>query len=145
MSTQVNWQKIRSEFQRLADVEKLKTEVHRIGREIRTFDYHAVLSPSAQAKVKNFEKRYSELMRNIQQAQRHMDREFNRVLRQIHVHRSDVRKAVAQQKSKLEKVSTDLRRRFAKRSAAAATKTARRPARTVARKKTKTAARRRKA
>jgi hypothetical protein len=117
MNTQVNWKKIRGEFQRLADVEKLKTEVHRIGSEIRKFNFHSVLSPSAATKVKNFEKRYSELMRTIHQAQRQMDREFNRILRQIKVHRSDVNKVVAQQKNKLEKASTVLKKRFTKKAA----------------------------
>ena len=117
MNTQVNWKKIRNEFQRLADVEKLKSEVHRIGTEIRKFDFHTVLSPAAATKVKNFEKRYADLMRTIHQAQRQMDREFNRILRQIKVHRSDVSKVVAQQKNKLEKASVVLKKRFTKKSA----------------------------
>src|SRR5687768_582968 len=116
MNTQVNWKKIRGEFQRLADVEKLKSEVARIGTEIRKFDFHSVLSPAAATKVKNFEKRYAELMRTIHQAQRQMDREFNRILRQIKVHRSDVNKVVTQQKNKLEKASTVLKKRFTKKS-----------------------------
>lgn len=136
MTTQVNWQRIRSELQRLADVEELKSEVHRIGTEIRKFDFHSVLSPSAAQKVKTFEKRYSELMRTIHKAQRQMDREFNRVLRQVKTHRSDVTKVVAQQKQKLEKLSTDFRKRFSKTTktasargtaTAAARKTARKP------------------
>ncbi len=117
MNTQVNWKKIRSEFQRLADVDKLKSEVQRIGSEIRKFDFHSVLSPSAATKVKTFEKRYAELMRTIHQAQRQMDREFNRIMRQIKGHRSDVTKVVAQQKSKLEKVSRDMQKRFTKKAA----------------------------
>jgi hypothetical protein len=117
MNTQVNWKKIRDELQRFADVDKLKSEVQRIGTEIRNFDFHSVLSPAAQAKVKNFEKRYSELMRTIQSAQRQMDREFNRILRQIKAHRSDVGKVVDQQKTKLEKVSRQMRKRFTKKAA----------------------------
>jgi len=105
MNPQVNWKKIRSELQRLADVDQLKAEVHRIGSELRQFDFHRVLSPSAQTKVKQFERRYADLMRSIHQAQRQMDREFNRVIRQIKAHRSDVSKVVAQQKTKLEQVS----------------------------------------
>jgi hypothetical protein len=116
MTAQVNWKKIRSEFQRLADVDKLKGEVQRIGAELRKFDFHKVLSPSAQIKVKKFEKRYSELMRTIHQAQRQMDREFNRILRQIKVHRTDVTKVVAEQKSKLEKTATVFQKRFAKKA-----------------------------
>lgn len=125
MATQVNWKKIRQEFNRLADVDKLKTEVQRIGTEIRGFNFQSVLSPSAQTKVKKFEKRYSELMKTIHTAQRQMDREFNKVLSQIKGHRVDVNKAVNQQKEKLEAVSADLQKRFAKKTAAAkkATKT----------------------
>jgi hypothetical protein len=117
MTGQMNWQKIRNEINRLTDVDKLKDEVHRIGTEIRKFDFHTVLSPSAQQKMKKFEKRYSHLMRSISKAQRQMDREINRVLRQIKVHRADVDKAVTQQKTKLEKASKVLRKRFAKRAA----------------------------
>lgn len=120
MTTQVNWQRIRSELTRLADVEELKGEVQRIGNEIRKFDFQSVLSPSAQAKVKTFEKRYNELMRTIAQAQRQMDREFTRILRQVKTHRTDVTKVVAQQKEKLEKVSTDFRKRFSMKTKAAA-------------------------
>ncbi len=117
MNTQVNWKKIRNEFQRLTDVDKLKVEVTRIGKELRKFDFHTVLSPAAQAKVKKFEKRYTELMRTIHQAQRQMDREFNRILRQINVHRSDVSKVVAEQKKNLEKASQVMKKRFTKKSA----------------------------
>ena len=42
MNAQVNWKKIRTELQRLADVDKLKTEVTRIGNEIRNFDYSQI-------------------------------------------------------------------------------------------------------
>ena len=117
MTTQVNWKKIRTEFKRLSDVEELKSEVQRIGAEIRKFDFQSVLSPNAQTKIKKFEKRYADLMRAIHQAQRQMDREFNRILRQIKGHRSDVNKVVAQQKNKLEKVSRDMKKRFSKKAA----------------------------
>jgi predicted nucleic acid-binding Zn-ribbon protein len=121
MTGQLNWQKIRTEINRLTDVEQLKSEVQRIGSEIRKFDFQAVLSPAAQQKLKKFEKRYTTLMRSISQAQRQMDREFNRVLRNIKTHRSDVEKAVAQQKTKLEKTASGLRKRFSKKSAGKAT------------------------
>jgi hypothetical protein len=144
MNPQVNWQKIRTELQRFADVDKLKTEVQRIGQELRSFDFHSVLSPSAQTKVKTFEKRYAELLRTIHQAQRQMDREFNRILRRIHVHRNDVSKAVNQQKHKLEKVSHELQKRFTKK-AAGSSKTARTSARTTASRRKVVSRKRRKA
>ena len=112
MTTQFNWGKLRQELQRLTDVDTLKSEVQRIGTEISRFDFQAVLSPSAQARVKQFEKQYADLMRTIHQAQRQLDREVNRILRQIKVHRKDVNKAVQQQKVKLEKASKNLQKKF---------------------------------
>lgn len=135
MNTQVNWKKIRDEFQRLTDVDKIKSEVSRIGNEIRKFDYNTVLSPAAQARVKTFEKRYMELMRTIHQAQRQADREFNRILRQIKVHRKDVDKVVAQQKQKLEQASSVLKKRFKKTAKASRPRTAARKTATKRRRK----------
>jgi predicted nucleic acid-binding Zn-ribbon protein len=135
MATQASWQKIRNEFTRLTDVEQLKSEVHRIGNEIRKFDFHTVLSPSAQAKVKMFERRYAELMRTMQQAQRQVDREFNKILRQIKTRRGVVYKVVDEQKSKLD----DIRKRFTAGSAKMKKTTAKRA---TARKTTATKKRR---
>lgn len=141
MTSQVNWQKIRNEFQRLTDIDELKTEVQRIRKELAKFDFQSVLSPAASAKVKAFEKRYTVLMRTISQAQRQVDREVNRIMRQIKVHRNDVSKVMTEQKSKLESLSTDFRKRFtAKKSAAA--KTARTPSRKTTKKATRTAKKR---
>lgn len=117
MAAQMNWQKIRNEFNRLTDVDQLKNEVQRIGNEIRNFDIHVVLSPTAKQRMKGFEKRYSTVMRSLSTYQRQMDREFNRILRQIKSHRTDVEKAVSQQKNKLEKAATGLRKRFGKKAA----------------------------
>lgn len=142
MTGQVNWQKIRTEFNRLTDVENLKNEVQRIGAEIRNFDFHAVLSPAANQKVKMFEKRYTVLMRSLSQAQRQVDREFNRVLRQIKEHRAGVDKVVKEQKDKLETAAADFRKRFSKKAAgtkstktATRKKTAAKKAKTTRRKK----------
>ncbi len=101
MRAQASWQKIRNEFTRLTDVDQLKSEVHRIGNELRKFDFHAVLSPSAQARVKMFEGRYAKLMRTMQQAQRQVDREFNKILRQVKTRRGTVTRVMTQQKNKL--------------------------------------------
>jgi predicted nucleic acid-binding Zn-ribbon protein len=108
MSTQDSWQRIRNEFTRLTDVDQLKSEVHRISNELRKFDFHAVLSPSAQARVKMFERRYAELMRTMQQAQRQVDREFNKIMRQVKVQRSTVTKVMTEQRDKLD----TLRKKF---------------------------------
>lgn len=113
MNTQASWQKIRNEFTRLTDVDQLKTEVQRIGNELRKFDFHTVLSPSAQTRVKKFERRYAELMRTMQTAQRQVDREFNKIMRQMKERRGMVSKVMTQQKTKL----NTLRKQFSAGSA----------------------------
>ena len=112
MNSQASWSKLRTELQRLTDVEHLKNEANRIGAELRNFDFQKVLSPTAQARVKIFEKRYAELMRTVHQAQRQMDREFNRLMRQVKTQKAGVTKTLNQHRSKLEKASMDLRKRF---------------------------------
>lgn len=138
MTSQVNWQKIRNEFQRLTDIDELKSEVQRIRNELAKFDFQSVLSPAATAKVKAFEKRYTVLMRTISKAQRQVDREVNRIMRQIKVHRNDVSKVMTEQKSKLETLSNDFRKRFVANKKNAAAKTARTPSRKTAKKATRT-------
>lgn len=139
MNTQVNWQKIRKEFSRITDVESLKTEMQKIRKELSKFDLQAVLSPAAKEKVKSFEKRYSTLMRTIHQAQRQVDREFNRILREIKVRRADVDKVVTQQKSKIEAASNELRKRWARTASSAKTSPKKKRATGTARKSKKKA------
>lgn len=124
MNPQVNWQKIRDEFSKLADVNRLRGELNRLTDEFRNFDFHNVLSPSAQEKVKTFEKKYADILKTVHQAQRQVDREFNRVLRQVKGHRlladmnlEHIRKSAVQQRERLEKVAQDLRGRMQKPSA----------------------------
>lgn len=136
MNAQVNWQKIRGELQRLANVDKLKNEVQRIGSELRNFDLQSVLSPNAQDRVKQFEKRYAEIMKTIHVAQRQVDKELNRILKQIKTHRTDVTKAMTEQRTKLEKVSADFKKRFSKQAAAASAKKTTTTARKTTTKKT---------
>jgi len=128
MNTQASWNRIRNEFTRLTDVNELKSEVHRIGTELRKFDFHTVLSPSAKARVKKFERRYVDLMRTVQQAQRQVDREFNKILRQVKSRQGMVTKVMKQQKSKLDGLrkklsATSMKMKKAK-TATARTKTA---------------------
>ncbi len=113
MNTQVNWQKVRSEFQRLANVEQLKNEVARLSQEVRKFDINSVLSPSAKSKVKLFEKKYSELLRTVHQTQRQMDRELARFVREVSSQKTELSKTLKQQRSRLEKLSSDVQKRFA--------------------------------
>lgn len=87
MNPKINWQKLITEVQKYRDIEKLKGEVQRITKDVKNFDFHTVLTPSAQAKVKAFEKQYGQLLKKVQVAQRQADREFNRLLRQVKTYR----------------------------------------------------------
>src|ERR1700753_293625 len=87
MNPQVNWQKLRSELNKLTDVAKLKEDLQKIATEIRKFDFYTVLTPHAQERVKLFEKKYADLLKTIHQAQRQVDREVNKIIRQVKGHR----------------------------------------------------------
>jgi hypothetical protein len=95
--------------------DELKSELGKIAGEVQTeiqnFDLNAHLSPSAKKKVKELEKRYNEVLRNIQKAQKQFDREFNKTLRTFKKTRTDaekrlglIKKKVGQHKAKLAKV-----------------------------------------
>lgn len=121
MNPQVNWQKIKSELNKLADVTKLSDELRKVANEIRNFDFHTVLTPQAQERVKAFEKRYGEILKTVHQAQRQVDREVNKILRQVKTHSiladgrlESLRKVAHQGTQKLSKVAEDLRSRLSK-------------------------------
>lgn len=128
---QINWTKLKGEINKFADLEHLKTEVQRLTKEISKFDIHAHLSPSAKARLKKVEARYVEVSKTLGKTQRQVDREVNRVIRQIKAQRSraekglDMLKAAAQGQSKrLEKARDMFKARVAQ---ATGTKKARKP------------------
>lgn len=112
---QINWSKMKSELSKYADLEKLKGEVNRLGQELRKFDIHAHLSPTAKQRLKTVEDRYHEISKSLAKAQRQVDREVSRVLRQIKTQRAKAEKSLTQvktmakaQRKKLEKASTHI-------------------------------------
>jgi hypothetical protein len=121
MNPQVNWQKLRGELNKLADVGKLKQDLQKIASELRKFDFHTILTPEAKERVKTFEKKYAELIKTVHQAQRQVDREVNKILRQVKgsailadVKLENIRRVAFDQRERLNKVTQDLRKRFAK-------------------------------
>jgi hypothetical protein len=120
MNPQVNWQKLRSELNKLTDVQKLKEDLQKIATEIRKFDFHTVLTPQAQARVKTFEKKYAEILKTVHQAQRQVDREVNKIIRQVKSHGiladvklENIRRVAHDQSQRFTKTAQDLRKRFA--------------------------------
>lgn len=80
---QVNWNKLKSELNKLTDVTKLKNDLQKMASDIRKFDYQTVLTPQAKERVKLFEKKYSEIIKTVHQAQRQVDREVNKIIRHV--------------------------------------------------------------
>ena len=139
MAPQVNWQKIMQEVSKLSDVDHLKTEVKRISQELRKFDINEYLSPTAKRRLKVVEQRYQNISKTINRTQRQVDREVNRMIRNLKARRAVAEKTLKTVKAKaqrkrLEKVSADLRGRITKKKASATKK--RRP-QTTAKKKTR--------
>lgn len=111
---QINWTKLKGEINKFADLENLKAEVQRLTKEIAKFDIQAHLSPSAKARLKRVEARYVDISKTLGKTQRQVDREVNRVLRQIKVQRNraekglDMLKAAAKSQSKKLEKARDL-------------------------------------
>lgn len=116
MAIDINWSKIRNEVSRLSDVNVLKSEVQKITKEVKNFDYHTILSPSAKKKVKEFEKKYTRVMKSVHSAQRQVDREFNKLFRQVQDHRQTAEQKIVElknlaetQKQKIDRLAADLK------------------------------------
>lgn len=123
----INWEKIKAEIQKLTDVDYLSTELNRIANELKKFDVNAYLSPTAKTRLKDLEKRYSELLKGISKQQRQFDREFNKVVRSLKTHKTDIEKKLKvvqakakTQKAKVESVGEELKKKVAETVAAKA-------------------------
>lgn len=79
-ANKINWEKIKKEVLKIRDLESLKVELNKIASEIKKFDINAYLSPSATQKLKNLEKRYSDLLKSIQNIQNQIDAEFSKTV-----------------------------------------------------------------
>ena len=119
MAPQVNWSKLKAELNKITDIDRLKSEVSRIGKELRKFDINVHLSPTARERLKAVESKYQEISKTLNRTQRQVDREFNRVLRNLKTQRSKAEKslglvkdAARKQKAKVEKASTELTARL---------------------------------
>jgi uncharacterized phage infection (PIP) family protein YhgE len=136
----LDWNKIN----RLSDLEVLKSEIQKVRDEVKHFDYQAYISPTAQKKVKDFEKRYNKLMKTVGSAQRQLDREFNKLIRQVQKHRDTAEDRIDQlkiladeQKNKIEKMASTITSKVTKTTRKApAKKTAKRAVKKAAKKVT---------
>ena len=104
-------------------MEELKKEFRRITTEIQKFDINMHLSPGAKQRLKEFERRYNQLIVSINKAQKQFDREFNRAVRNFKKTRADaerhinvVRQTAKTQQQKLYKVTEEIKKKVATRS-----------------------------
>lgn len=113
---QVNWAKVKAELNKYADLERLKGEVHRLSEELKKFDINSHLSPSAKDRLKSVEAKYHDISKTLHRTQRQVDREVNRVLRNLKTQRARAEKGLKMVKSvaldqrkKLEKASAEIK------------------------------------
>lgn len=83
MAKSIDWNKIRSELNKMANLEKITAELKKVRAELSHGDFHSILTPSAMARVKKVEKKYSALVKSAHKAQLQIDREVNRIMRQV--------------------------------------------------------------
>lgn len=83
MAKAIDWNKIRNELNKMANLDKITAELKKVKAELSHGDFHSILTPSALARVKKVEKKYSQLVKSAHKAQLQIDREVNRILRQV--------------------------------------------------------------
>ena len=83
MAKTIDWNKIKNELNKMANLEKITAELKKIRAELSHGDFHSILTPSALARVKKVEKRYSDLVKSAHKAQSQIDREVSRIMRQV--------------------------------------------------------------
>lgn len=133
MNPNLNWQKIRSELNKLSDVEFLKSELQKVGKEIKKIDLKAKLGPKAQQNLNKIEKKYNSVMQTITKAQRQIDRDFNKVARALKNQKMTtqqkidlVRKMALEHKSKLKNTTRKVKTRTTTKSKARKSKATKR-------------------
>lgn len=122
MAKAIDWNKIRNELNKMANLDKITSELKKVRAELSHGDFHSILTPSALARVKRVEKKYSDLVKRAHKAQLQIDREVNRIMRQVKSYNSitkiklqDVKDiAEAQKKTFLKSVKAKVKQHKAK-------------------------------
>lgn len=116
MQFDLNIRKVKEEIQKLGDLGYVKSEIRRFADEVRNFDVHMKLSPSARKRLKELESRYETWVRSLSKAQKQLDREFSKAVRNIKKTHAEVqkrfdsaRRAASKNKSKIVKASNGLK------------------------------------
>ena len=114
----LNWNQIHKDIRKYADLEKLKKELEWLKAEIRNLNLRAFLSPAAEKRLKDLEKKYAEVLRTVHRAQRQLDREVARFMRKFKTTRVEAEKKfdslydlAMTQKAWIEKTSMDFKKR----------------------------------
>lgn len=114
----LNWNQIHKDIREYADLEKLKKELLRLKAEIRSLNLRAFLSPAAEKRLKDLERRYADVLRTVHRAQRQLDREVARFMRKFKSTRVQAEKKIDSlydlamtQKAWIEKASEDFKKR----------------------------------
>ena len=94
MAFELNINKVKEEIQKLSNLEYVKSELKRLTEEIRQFDVQKRLSPTARKRLRGLESRYENWMRSLSKAQKQLDREFSKALRNIKKTHTQVQKRI---------------------------------------------------
>lgn len=110
---------LKTELSRLTDMKYLKKELNRIAGEVKKFDVHRHLNPQARERLEALEERFHELLKNLQDLQKQVDANLERLLktmrglrggktvkRKTTKKKATARKATAKRASKAKKKSS---------------------------------------
>lgn len=116
--------KIRKEASKIHDVKTLKKELVRVGQDLMKID----LTAEARKRVDAVEKSYHSLQKNLEQTQKHVEKELAKAQKVLHVLREDLEKALKKAKSSAAKSAKTSKGARGRRSSSATATTRRRPA-----------------
>ena len=91
---------LKKELSRLTDIKYLKKELNRIAGEVRNFQVKDLpLTPQARQRIEQLEKRFRELLRNLQAVQSQVDTNLDKLMKIVR-RKGKSRKSTARKSAK---------------------------------------------
>jgi hypothetical protein len=142
-SMEFNFDRIRKEIEKYTNTKQIKAEFSKLEEKVRNFDMHLKLSPEAKRKIDLVEKKYGEVVKAVNDAQKKLDVEFTKAVKNLKTTRSDLEKKLNGIRTKAQSHKNKIKATLdnsAKSSAKPARKTsAKKAAKTLKKVSTKTA------
>ncbi len=112
----LSWTKLKGEINKVADLDRLKSEIHKLGTELSKYDISSFMSPTAKKRLADLEKRYAEGLKALTKGQRQFDREFNKALRTFKTHKKKAEAKIEQLRKNIAKGKKSTRKKTSRKT-----------------------------